>query len=99
MQNHNSKSADVIGLECANVSWLVWFLARSKLDLRSFVFGCADRAVRAHAPKALRKAGLNSAAEKLEALPPIMDEGTARAEQDTQLAELHPLWTSWARGD
>jgi hypothetical protein len=64
---------------CERGDWMLWLLARLKHELTTAIaFWCADRAVRIHAPAALDAAGLHEEAAKLRALPPIVDEATAR---------------------
>ena len=46
--------------------------------MRTFAFECADRAVRIHAPAALRSAGMETKAVAIEGLSPIVDITTAR---------------------
>ena len=50
-----------------------------KSVIRTFAFECADRAVRLHAPAALRSAGMETDAVALESLSPIVDITTAFA--------------------
>ena len=64
--------------------WMLWLASAFEVELdvellRQFAFACADRAVRIHAVAALRSAGLDAEAEKLAALPAILDATTAAA--------------------
>jgi hypothetical protein len=80
VREHASDSAKEIGLTCDRPDWLVWFLSRyAPESVKEFAFNCADRAVRIYAPQALEKAGLIAEAERLRALPQIVDVETANA--------------------
>ena len=64
--------------------WMLWLAEAFGVELdadrlRAFAFECADRAVRIHAVAALRSAGLTAEADKLAALPAIVDLQSARA--------------------
>jgi len=47
--------------------------------LRALAFRCADHAIRVSAPAALRAAGLSAEADALAALPPVIDETSAKS--------------------
>src|SRR5262249_31994893 len=80
VRDHESDDAETIWRSCNRVDWLCWYAFRVRPELApAFALECADRAVRTYAPKALRRAGLTVYAERLEALPPIVDRETANA--------------------
>ncbi len=73
------RTAKSIWMACDNIDWLCWFAFRVRPDLcKTFALRWADKAVRVYAPIALRKLGFEADAAKLEALPAIVDESTAK---------------------
>ena len=69
-------TAEQIWLGCSRVDWLVWFAARLT-DIRPFVYGCADRAVRIYAADAMERVGQTKHAAALRALASVVDRQTA----------------------
>lgn len=55
---------------------------RNDVKEERLMFLCADRAVRVFAPIALRRAGEESGAQRLESLPPVVDKETALVARD-----------------
>ena len=71
--------------------WMLWLAQAFAAELpdeplREFGRACADRAIHVHAVAALRAAGLMAEADRLAALPVIVDEPTARAAADAAWA-------------
>ena len=90
--------------------WMFWLAEQFSLpldepSLRQFTFECADRAVHIHAVAALRSAGLADTADRLAALPQIVDAETAEVAREAAWdarSEIHQRhsaadWdTTWA---
>ena len=102
---------DVYGA-CPRGEWLLWALPRAGIDIAPImpaVYAAVDRAVRQYAPTALRTAGLDDWAARLEALPEIVDRDSADAagraasaaadavRADTNAADRAAAWAAaWA---
>ena len=85
---------------CPRADWMLWLLEATEShaeERRTLAYAFADRAVRVHAVAALRSAGLTTEADRLAALPPIVDKETATAARVAAGAAWDAAWdAAWA---